>query len=116
MKNKIIITSLFSLLFYSCKLDDCKSLADSYRKTKCNIIVKEIPKSTSLAYFKLKGKNLETGNDTIHEEENRWFCSFYKYIEVGDTIIKKKNELIFSIHKKDTTLNFDWECDGKKYK
>ncbi len=37
-------------------------------------------------------------------------------ISKGDTIIKKKGELIFSIHKKDTIYNFNWECDGKIYK
>ena len=59
---------------------------------------------------------LKTGKDTLYDEENRWFSLYFENIEKGDTIIKKKGELVFSIHKKDTTFNFNWECQGKIYK
>ena len=36
-------------------------------------------------------------------------------IEIGDTIIKRKGELTFNIHKKDTIISHEWECEGKTY-
>ena len=41
---------------------------------------------------------------------------YENYLEKGDTIIKCKEELIFSIHKKDAILNFNRECEVKVYK
>jgi len=69
--------------------------------------------STILKYL---GKSLRTGKDTLYFKENRWFCKYYKNIEKGDTIIKRKGELLFNIHKKNAVLTFNWECEGKVYK
>jgi hypothetical protein len=107
---------LVSLLCSSCMNIDCSKLAESYRVDKCLIIVKNIPDNKSVYNFEILGKSLSTKKDTLYVEENRWFCTYYKNIEKGDTIIKRKGELTFNIHKKDTILTFNWECEGKIYK
>ena len=115
--NKLkYLVFLISLLCFSCMNFDCSKLAESYRVVECLIIVKNIPDNKSVYNFEILGKSLSTGRDTLYIEENRWFCKYYKNIEKGDTILKRKGELVFSIHKKDTILNFNWECEGKVYK
>lgn len=114
MKLKLVI--LFLLIFFSCEKVDCNKLSEIYRETCCKIIVKKIPLSKSGHNFFIIGKTIITNKDTIYDEENRWFCQFYKSIKKGDTIIKERGTTIFSIHKKDTILSFPFECNSKSYK
>jgi hypothetical protein len=113
MKRYILI---IFLVFTGCRKVDCNLLSETYRKDDCKIIVSNIPDRESGHNFEIEGKSLNTGKDTIYDEENRWFCSFYKFINANDTIIKRKGELTFNVHKRDTILTFDWECEGKVYK
>lgn len=114
MKKYLLLISLFFILS-NCDKVDCDKLAKTYMADNCNIIVSKMPIPDSRHNFYILGKSSITNLDTIYDEENRWFCQFYKYIEKGDTITKHKGELVFSIHKKDTVLSFNFECDGKKY-
>ncbi|MES2486058.1 MAG: hypothetical protein V4581_08970 [Bacteroidota bacterium] len=111
--KKIFILSL--LIFSSCQTN-CVAVAEIYRDYKCKLVVEKLNDSNSAYNFDVSGISLETNADTIYKQENRWFCSYYKYIQKGDTIIKRKGELIFNIHKKDTVFRFDWKCEGKVYK
>ena len=113
-KAKFLIV-LTGLLSFSCMNFDCVKLSESYKVDECLIIVSDLPDNKSGYNFKIKGISLKTGKDTVYDEENRWLCKYYKEIEKGDTIIKKNGELIFNIHKKDTILRFNWECEGKIY-
>ena len=45
----------------------------------------------------------------------RWYRHYIEYMKVGDTIIKREQELILYIHKKDTTMLVKWECEGQVY-
>ena len=99
-------------LFSSCLNADCEQVSGIYREKECLLIVKDIPHKYGVD-FKIKGTSLKTGKDTLYDEENRWFSLYLENMEKGDTIIKKKGELVFSIHKKDTIFNFYWECEGK---
>jgi hypothetical protein len=111
MKNKTIyIISLF-LLCASCKVD-CESIENRHKKIEYNIVVSELQKLADNNDCGVIGKDLKTGNEIVYKEENRWFCRFYSKINRGDTIVKKKNELNYSIHKKDTILNFVWLCEN----
>lgn len=112
--RKLIL--LFSVLIISCEKIDCEKLSQIKREYECLLIVGNINDSTSVYNFDVNGISLKTNKDTLYKQENRWFCSYYKQIEKGDTIIKRRGELIFNIHKKDTILSFNWECEGKKYK
>ena len=105
---------LFILICFSCMNVDCAQLSKIYREQECLIIVKDIPHKYGVD-FEINGRSLKTGNDTLYDEENRWFSLYYEHIEKGDIIIKKRGELIFSIHKKDTILNYYWKCEGKIY-
>ena len=100
-------------MFISCKID-CEILAKDDRKSECLIIVEELleHERTSL---NAKGINLINGETCICKEDNRWWYLYRDKIERGDTIIKKRGELTFNIHKKDTILSYKWECEGNVY-
>ena len=112
---KYILILISALLITSC-LGDCDTTAEMYQESECLIIVKKVPNPKSLHRFKIIGLDPGTLKEFTYAEENRWFCSFYSKIESGDTIIKRKGQLSFNIHKKDTTLIFNYECNGKTYK
>jgi hypothetical protein len=94
---------------------DCEANAKLARKQECLLIFEELPAFTSYS-LDAKGKHLITKKECTCTDKNRWWAQYKEYLEKGDTIIKRKGELIFSIHKKDTVLTFDWECEGKVYK
>ena len=98
----------------SCEID-CKGISEMRLNNECLIVVKKIPDQESVVRFKIIGKSITTGKDTVFNEQNRWFCHYLKNLSEGDTIIKRKGELTFNIHKKDTILSFPWRCNGKVY-
>lgn len=71
----------------------------------CIIVVEIPPMSFKSDMFKTKGYSptINKACECIHY--NRWWTSYKNEIDIGDTIVKKKGELIFSIHKKDTIIN-----------
>ncbi|MGD1318693.1 hypothetical protein [Chryseobacterium sp. 2R14A] len=97
---------LFLALTISCEKDSAKEYAKILANEECNLVV-EVPPTNSV-WFKVKGYHPETKEEIICKTHNRWWNMFADEIEVGDTIIKKKGELIFSIHKKDTLINHKW--------
>lgn len=115
MKNSIFLFCI-TFFFISCEKIDCERLSEIKRDYECLLIISSINDINSTYNFDISGISLLTGNDTLYKEDNRWFCSFYKHMNIGDTIIKRKGELIFNIHKKDTIMSFNWECEGKVYK
>lgn len=104
-------------MFISCNIKaDCNAFEEHYRNDEyCSIIV-EIPPKPSSVYFKTIGRSLKDGKPCKCEEESRWWATFSDQIKKGDTIIKKKGELIFYIHKRNKTIKINWECEGKIYK
>ena len=109
------------LLFFivtACKpFGDCELVGKEMKNDECLLVVEKIPGIRDNR-FDYKGINPITKKkcDCDSQISDMWWAKYKEHIEIGDTIIKKKGELIFSIHKKDTVLNFDWECDGKLYK
>lgn len=61
------------------------------------------------------GYNPFSKRECICEDDGRLWASYIKDIELGDTIIKRKGDLIFYIHKKDTLITHYWNCGGKVY-
>jgi len=104
-----------SFLLASCLNSDCELLSKEARNRECLLIFEVLP---SLYSYKLdaKGKHLITKEDCVCSDADRWWGQYKDYLEKGDTIIKRKGELVFYIHKKDTILQFNWECKGKIYK
>ena len=113
LKEIIIIFCCFCVV--SCT--DCETLANSYRDDECSLIVEYIP-DIKEKYFNFKGRNPYNDEKCNCKSKisYRWWNVYKDKISKGDTIIKRRGELTFHIHKKDTSLVFNWECNGKTYK
>jgi len=108
-----ILLGIFVSTLISCKTD-CEALASHYRNEECLIIVDELSPATTTT-MSVKGISIVDGKYTVSSENQRWWYSYRDQIERGDTIIKRKGELTFNVHKKDTILTYNWECEGKIY-
>lgn len=113
-KNLLMILILTLTSCNNLKVD-CEVAAKEERKSECLLIFESLPVFGQRS-LNPQGKNIETNEDCECKDVGSWWAKYENYIEKGDTIIKKKGELVFSIHKKDTVLNFNWECEGKVYK
>jgi hypothetical protein len=115
MKYKIIIACM--CLFSCGPTYDCDASAEDLKRDECLLIVHKIPSNTD-SRFNYKGIHPIAKNECNcnSSRSDRWWVKYKEYIEIGDTIIKRKGELIFSIHKKDSILNFNFDCNGKIYK
>jgi hypothetical protein len=111
---KYVFYFLLILTFNSCMKVDCDRLAKSMRKDNFLIVVHDMPNTGSYR-FNISGINPITGEKIKCKSSNGW-SEYNHLISIGDTIIKRKGELIFNIHKKDTVLSIPWECQGKIYK
>ncbi|WP_140509345.1 hypothetical protein [Flavobacterium pectinovorum] len=112
------IILLLCLCLCSCVfLGDCSVNAKDMKEDECLLIVKKMP-GIHDGRFGYEGVNLVTKEKCNCKSpiSDLWWSIYKEHIELGDTIIKKKGELIFSIHKKDTVLSFNFECEGKVYK
>lgn len=114
MKKILLISVIFFISCNNLKVNVEKNAIED-RKTECLQIYRELPVFDT-PFLNSKGKHLITGKECECEDAGRWWIQYKNYLDKGDTIIKKKGELVFSIHKKDTVLNFSWECEGKLYK
>jgi hypothetical protein len=113
--RKVFILLLSFRLCISCLNPDCEGSVKIDKENECNIILKKEP-STSQAYLNLEGVDIKTRKPCKCKDKGRWWLTFRDYMSVGDTLIKRKGELVFYIHKKDTILSFPWgECEGKIY-
>lgn len=112
MKKKIGL--LFVVLsLYSCGID-CEQSAQSYRNNyNLEVVLTERP--TINVDMKFVGRKINSDEISTKRIMGRWFREYIDFMEVGDTIIKREGELILYIHKKDTTMLFKWECEGKVY-
>lgn len=107
---------LIFICFLSCEKVDCDGIAEYYRQMDENfLIIDKMPLNHGREVnFKIRKNNSQ--EITNYCEENTWFAWHFDKFEKGDRVIKKKGEIEFSIHKKDTVLHFSFECDGKIYK
>ncbi|MBS7332111.1 MAG: hypothetical protein KIG88_00760 [Weeksellaceae bacterium] len=113
MKKLIVIP--FLLLIYSCnQKPNCEAFLRIDRDSECLMIVESRDWGTS-GNLAMDGRNPFTNEKCDCNEENRWWANYRKEINIGDTIIKRKGELTFNIHKSDTIISHEWECDGKTF-
>lgn len=98
------------LLFFlnSCLEMNCEEFTEIRKEEECLSIV-EIPPNAS-PIFEIKGKHPYTNEPCKCKSTNRWWDQYSEQIEIGDTIFKRKGELTFNIHKKDTVISHQWEC------
>lgn len=96
------------LLLFSCsKEGDKKKYAQLLANEECNLVIESPPADNSV-WFEVKGYDPITHEFKTCKTHNRWWNLFANEMEYGDTIVKKKGELIFAIHKKDTIIYHDW--------
>lgn len=93
----------------SCELKpDCDSNKRYNKSIEC--IAVAITKPTHSAVFLEKGYNPYTQEICHCKESDRWMRIYYKEINVGDTIIKKRGDLFFQIRKSDTIITHTFKC------
>lgn len=108
MKRKIglIICLIIVLIFFLLtNRIDHQSNAKRLAEEQCILVAETPPSSYTSEMFKTKGYNPITKKPCECNHYNRWWSSYKNEIEVGDTIVKKKGELVFSIHKKDSIIS-----------
>ena len=113
--NRLI--SAFSLLFiiFSCNQNsNCEAFLRIDKNDECLMIVENKDWGTS-GNLAMDGRNPFTNEKCDCNEQNRWWANYRNEINIGDTIIKRKGELTFNIHKRDSIISHEWECDGKTY-
>lgn len=109
MKKYLIL--VLAIIFVGCQ--NCDVLQSYMKDEHCTLIVENKP-STEEVYFNFKGRDLKNRPcECIAKNSYRWWNSYREYIDIGDTIVKKKGELTFNIHKKDTVLSFLFDCTPK---
>ena len=107
----ILLAFALTVLNSGCGDSSCELDADNYRFRECAI--KVASKDFKGRWFSIEGIDAYTGSRNRYSDLGSWYPLFTKYIAVGDTVIKRKNELVFYVHKKDTTLSFRYECEGR---
>ena len=113
MKKLIVIP--FLLLILSCnQKPNCELFLNLRKNSECLMIVESRDWGTS-GNLAMDGRNPYTNENCDCNEQNRWWAIYRNEINIGDTIIKRKGELTFNIHKKDTIISHEWECDGKTF-
>lgn len=91
----------------------CEEAAEVVKLDSCNIIVSEFSKNEYK--FFLSGINPTGRPSTFKRINYTWGYWFVDKIAIGDTVVKRKNELRFYIHKKDTIMVFPFKCKGEIY-
>src|SRR5690606_26039391 len=112
MKRCFVIVFYSVVLLYSCKVD-CEKSSESYRNYNLEVILTERPFIHGDMNF--VGTKLNSDEVSTTKIMGRWYRDYKGYMDIGDTIIKRKGELTMYIHKKDTTMVFKWDCQGKVY-
>ncbi|MBD2700340.1 hypothetical protein IC229_06825 [Spirosoma sp. BT702] len=110
VKRTLLLLSLV-VIYTGCGDTSCEDEADSYRYRKCSIKVTK--KQFNGRWFMIEGTNVTNGHQNKFAGLGRWYPLFSQYIEIGDTVVKHKDELVFYVHKKDTLLTFPYKCGGQ---
>jgi len=102
MSKYFFVILLVSILLCSC--GDCEKSAQSYKNYNLEVILTERP--YIYGDMKFIGTKLNSNEITTTKVMGRWYRDYKNYMEIGDTVIKKRGELTMYIHKKDTVMAF----------
>lgn len=108
----LIVCSSRSCDFFSLK-GSCEIDKQHVLDIECLQIFEKLPTFSS-PYMNSEGSHLKSGKPCTCRDETRWLNSYKHLLVKGDTIIKHKGELTFSIHKKDTVITIKWECNHER--
>jgi hypothetical protein len=106
LKRKTLIYSLLQLVCLSCGLQQTdKEFKDWIRNQDFKIVSRQnLDEGHRL--FKLEATDLKTGEDILFEDILIYYANFTAickstpFIAVGDTLIKKRGEIIYRLNKK----------------
>ncbi len=101
-KSFCLILILFPF-FVSCLKGDCQEGRRQTMALECLQIFEKLPDFDTYKMNSI-GVHLITRESCICSDETRWLTNYSKFLQKGDTIIKRKGEMSFSIHKKDTLI------------
>lgn len=101
-KSSYLICLLFPI-FVSCLEGDCLEGKRQTMALECLQIFEKLPDYDTYK-MNSEGLHLITGESCICSDETRWLTNYSKFLQKGDTIIKRKGDMSFSIHKKDTII------------
>lgn len=105
---------LISFLFIQCLKPDCEKSKKEDMENECIVILEDDFASAFVKNVILepKGINPETGEHCKCKDFGRWWGMYQEYMEKGDTLVKRRGEDFFTIHKKDTIIRIEWgDCD-----
>lgn len=109
---KVFVCLSLIVLTYSCGKADCNSVKLAFYPDEYNLIVEEA--NIDLTWIKVEGQIPLTKEKTNIMVHNNWIVKPDE-VEIGDTIVKRKGDLILTIHKKDSIILHHWYCRGKSY-
>lgn len=105
---KKLFEYLSVLFLLSCGKADCEEYTKMLSEEDCNIVVEKSPVNS--VWFKLSGYDPISRKAKVCKTNNRWWNLYADEIDIGDTVVKKRGELTFNIHKKDTVTSHMWKC------
>jgi hypothetical protein len=106
--SKIITFLSFLFLFTAC--NNCYDYKRHVETLDYKFVITEKSKDNRYVEFRGSDKNK---NKIIFNEGEVW--GIYDYVEIGDTLLKKKGEADLVLIKKDTTIVFPFMCGGRYY-
>lgn len=112
--KRVLATFILITLNSGCGGNNCERDAANYRPRECAI--KVASRDLKWHWFSISGTNANDGTRNTYSDLGSWYPLFTNYIAIGDTVIKRKNELVFYVHKKDTVLAFPFDCEGQVFK
>lgn len=110
---KILAPLILLSTIIGCKEVDCNDVKQAFYPEEYNLIVEE--SNVDLTWIKIRGHVPETYKNSNIMVHNNWRFDSAS-VDFGDTVVKRRGSLNITVHKKDTTLLFDWYCRGKTYK
>lgn len=114
MKFILLIKQSIVIIFFGCG-NECNSGVVHYRSKEISLVVNKVVKFPQRS-LDIQGINTKTGKQEKYFDRGGWYTFYNQQIEVGDTVVKKLNELSVFIHKKDTVLRFTYSCGGREYR
>ncbi|MEN5132563.1 hypothetical protein [Elizabethkingia anophelis] len=109
---KSLLLLLIVVFCVGCGKVDCNGLTKDRANERCVLVVSSPPEKNTV-FFKVKGYDPSNKKQLTCETTNRWWDLYSEEISIGDTIVKNKGSLVFSIHKKDSIINHIYKCHSE---
>lgn len=111
MRKKIFLYSAFIIFLNSCKLQGTQQDEINYIKDREFSIISKEALEEGHKLFELEATDLKTNESITFKDTFIYYSIFTSicgkpFIEVGDTLIKKKGELIYHLYKRNATVKW----------